>query len=130
MQAQMTQGHQPHAQQLQAQLPSPHGQQSPHGQLSIDRISPQPQMMTRMLSPQPHSSFFQFTEVHDHDDYQYQDDSIMPGDLVRKVSEIRTSNDKAVQVPQDLLNHGYNLRMTGTFHSRLTFDSLNTFLAY
>ena len=77
-------------------------------------MSPQPQMLTRMLSPQPHSSFFQFTEVHG-DDYQYKDDSIGPADLVRIAPEFRPSNDKAVQVPQDLLKQGCNLKITPGF---------------
>jgi len=85
----------------------PRQAQQPHAQLSIDRVSvsPQPQMLTRMLSPQPHSSFFQFTEVHG-DDYLYKDDS--EADLVRIVPEFRPSNDKAVQVPQDLLKQAEN----------------------
>ena len=104
-------------QQPQVQLPSP------QGHLSVDRVSPQPQLMTRMLSPQPHSSFFQYTEVYDHDDYQ--DDSLIQNDVVRKISEIYTSNDKAVQVPQDLLNQGYNLKLIGPCFSREELSSFS-----
>ena len=119
-QAQQLQGNQLQGQHIQNQQPQVQ-LPSPQGHLSVDRVSPQPQLMTRMLSPQPHSSFFQYTEVYDHDDYQ--DDSIIQTDVVRKISEIYTSNDKAVQVPQDLLNQGYNLKLIRPCFSREELDS-------
>merc|ERR1712008_560317 len=46
-----------------------------------------------MLSPQPQSSFFQFTEVDDTGEEQYDEDYLNPSDLL-----VTGPNDKAVQV--------------------------------
>ena len=60
-------------------------------------------MSTRMLSPQPHSSLFHYTEVFDTiaPENQYEEATINSADLIKTTPEMRQSNDKAIQV--DLL---------------------------